>query len=441
MPPIPTLDRLQEQRQEQIDFVDHLLSQVDAGDGRDLVPAERANLDAARQRLAELDEQIRPLAEFEAMRETAVLPTGPRGGGRVRPVGGPGNTPPVYGSAGAYFVDYLATLTHKNHDLASIFGARAEAAGARVRAMREADAIQRATNQVTTDTPGILPTPVVGTVLNTVDASRPLITSLGPKSMTGIPGTQFSRPHITQHTIAGKQTTEKTPMVSQQMSIDPIQFPKETYGGWVNISRQDIDWTSPTAWDILVQDLADAYAKATEIATAAKFANATGMNGPITVASNDLTGWAAALYEAAALVYTGCGRLPDRLWVALDVWSKIGPVVDTARLVFPGAADGGAGESSLARFEGNMFELDRVVVPSLPDGTAIIGNSSMAEFYEERIGLLSAVEPSILGVEVAYGGYTAFGFLEEDGFTKLTAPTIPLTTTTRSTSKSNGTTA
>jgi len=41
MPPIPTLDRLQEQRQEQVDFVDHLLSQVDAGEGRDLVPAER----------------------------------------------------------------------------------------------------------------------------------------------------------------------------------------------------------------------------------------------------------------------------------------------------------------------------------------------------------------------------------------------------------------
>jgi hypothetical protein len=435
MPPIPTLDRLQEQRQEQVDFVDHLLSQVDAGEGRDLVPAERANLDAARQRLAELDEQIKPLAEFEAMRESAVLPAGPRGSGRVRPVGGPSNQLPVYSSAGTFIIDYLSTLSHKNGELANIFGERADAATARVRAMREADAFQRAANQITTDTPGILPVPVVGPVLNTIDASRPLITSLGPKSLTGIPGTQFSRPHITQHATAGKQSAEKTALPSQPMKIDPIQFAKETFGGSVNISRQDIDWTSPTAWDILVQDLADAYAVATEEATTAKFAAAANMNGPITVASNDLAGWAAALYEAAALVYQGCGRLPDRLWVALDVWSKVGPVVDTAKLVFPGAADGGSGESSLRRFEGNMFELDRVVVPSLPDGTAIVGSSAMAEFYEERIGLLSAVEPSILGVEVAYGGYTAFGFLEQDGFTKLTAPTVPLTTT-RSTSKS-----
>jgi len=167
------------------------------------------------------------------------------------------------------------------------------------------------------------------------------------------------------------------------------------------------------------------------------FGAGTGMNGPITVATDDLAGWAAALYEAASLVYRGCGRLPDRVWCSLDVWAKIGPLVDMNKLVFPGAASGGAGESSLARFSGNMFELDRIVVPTFPDGTCIVGASAMAEFYEQRIGLLSAVEPSILGVEVAYGGYTAFGFLEPDGFTKITAPTgLPLTTTR---SKSNST--
>jgi hypothetical protein len=219
------------------------------------------------------------------------------------------------------------------------------------------------------------------------------------------------------------------------MQIQPVNFPKETHGGWVNVSRQDIDWTSPTAWDILVQDLADAYSVDTETSTATAFSNTTGMNAPVTVATNDLEGWAAALYEAAAAVYRGCGRLPDRLWCALDVWAKVGPLTDTAKLVFPGMASGGAGESSLARFAGNMFELDRIVVPTFPDGTCIVGASAMSEFYEERIGLLSAVEPSILGVEVAYGGYTAFGFLEKDAFTPIVPPTIPLTTT-RSTSKS-----
>ena len=49
------------------------------------------------------------------------------------------------------------------------------------------------------------------------------------------------------------------------------------------------------------------------------------------------------------------------------------------------------------------------MVPTFPAGTCIVGPSSLYEAYEEVIGLLSVIEPSILGVQVAYGGYVAFG--------------------------------
>lgn len=434
------IESLEAQRAEQESFVDQLLAHA-TEEGRDLVPAEKANLESVSERIAAIDDQLAPLRKFESLRARSAESASRAFSGRTDEtrslgLGGGGFT---YASVGAYLVDHLATLGHKNAELRDIFSARTQAALARVRGVADQDAIQRAANQITTDTPGLLPTPVVGPVLNTIDANRPLVSSLGPKSLAGIPGTSFNRPRITQHATSGKQSAEKSALPSQPMKIMPVNFPKETHGGWVNISRQDIDWTSPTAWDILVQDLADAYAVDTETTIATAFAAGTGMNGPITVDSNDLSGWAAALYEAAALVYRGCGRLPDRLWCSLDVWSKVGPITDTAKLVFPGAADGGQGDSSLRRFEGNMFELDRIVVPTFPDGTCIVGASAMAEFYEERIGLLSAIEPSILGVEVAYGGYTAFGFLEPDGFTKITAPAAPLTAKT-TTTKSNGTT-
>jgi hypothetical protein len=51
------------------------------------------------------------------------------------------------------------------------------------------------------------------------------------------------------------------------------------------------------------------------------------------------------------------------------------------------------------------------VVPLFPAKTAIVGPDSLYEMYEEVIGLLSVIEPSILGVQVAYGGYVAFGTL------------------------------
>ena len=187
------------------------------------------------------------MAEFEALRESSAAPfAAPRQGGGAgrRPMTGQPAVP-AYASAGAFFVDHLATLRHKNNELAGIFGPRQEAAAARINAIRDSEAFQRAANQLTTDTPGILPVPVVGPVLNTIDASRPLVSSLGPKDMGNIPGTKFQRPHITQHATSGKQSAEKTALPSQPMKILPLEFLKETHGGWVNISRQDIDWTSP----------------------------------------------------------------------------------------------------------------------------------------------------------------------------------------------------
>src|SRR5262245_10851099 len=66
--PNAVLDRKRAEKADQLAFVDELLAKVEADGGRDLVEAEIKNLEAARGRIQELDEQIRPLAEHEAMR-------------------------------------------------------------------------------------------------------------------------------------------------------------------------------------------------------------------------------------------------------------------------------------------------------------------------------------------------------------------------------------
>ncbi|MGO5090739.1 hypothetical protein ACTQ43_14725, partial [Segatella copri] len=79
----PVLARLLAQRQQQLEFIDQLLAQIES-ENRDLVDAERSNITAARQRVEELDAQIKPLEEFEATRaahtETVsqAIPTAPR---------------------------------------------------------------------------------------------------------------------------------------------------------------------------------------------------------------------------------------------------------------------------------------------------------------------------------------------------------------------------
>jgi hypothetical protein len=323
---------------------------------------------------------------------------------------------PNYRSAGAFLVDYLRAagiMQRGNVDheaLARVQQARAVA------------------DQKTTDTPGILPTPIVGSVVDLIDATRPFITSVGGgKAMAGIPGTTFSRPKITQHVLVGVQAAgagEKTQLPSQKMTVSPVNFTKATYGGTVDISRQDIDWTEPSAWDILVKDLADVYAVQTETAAAAAFKTAAVGTG-VTVATNDLKGWTLALYTAGMHSYQGGLRMPDRIWCSLDVWAALGSLVDVARVAIPQdrvSEMGAPGTSTLANFAGDLLGLPRIVVPTFAAGTCIVGPSALYEVYEEVIGLLSVIEPSILGVQVAYGGYVAWGTLASSAFVPLTVP-------------------
>ena len=108
--PNAVLDRLLVQRQEQITFIDQTLDRVEA-EGRDLVDAETANLDAARQRIVELNAQIDPLEEFEKLRAAHEAAVGalPRPSGlaaQPRRVGGDDRRPD-YRSAGEYVVDLI----------------------------------------------------------------------------------------------------------------------------------------------------------------------------------------------------------------------------------------------------------------------------------------------------------------------------------------------
>src|SRR4029077_8687785 len=118
---------------------------------------------------------------------------------------------------------------------------------------------------------------------------------------------------------------------SRKMVVGGVPFTKVTKGGVVDISRQDMDWTVPSAWDILLADLAAVYGEEVENEAADDCAvKALAGTPAIAVAANTVAGWGAALYAAAARVYanTTPRRLPNRVWMSLDVWAAAGPVID-----------------------------------------------------------------------------------------------------------------
>ncbi len=418
------------------------------GARRDLSQTEQETLSRTRTRIGELDAQIRPLEEFEQLRSAgdAAARNYPRPTPAAQPGEGTARTglgaqthtrAHNYRTRGECIVDQLraapqhmggqsdpdarerllsAGVIYAGVADADIAVARANARDAANRLAN--DPSQARVTQVTGDTLGVLPVPIIGEVMNDVDAARPFIDSLGARPLA-FTGETFKRPVITQHTAVGKQTTQATStgVGSQKLVIGSVTFTKETWGGYLDVSRQDIDWTSPAAWDAILNDLQEQYALQTENAAGDAFAAAvtqtfedpSPLAGPRTLAN-----YITALYGAASLAYTGGGRLPDKIWASLDMWSSLGPLIEAQV-----STNQTPGTTSVGSFVGELLKLPRIVVPSFPNGTLIIGVSKWTEVYEERIGLLQAVLPSVFGVQVAYGGYVAYNTLKAGAFAKV----------------------
>ncbi len=423
------LQRLRGEKQACLDFVARTLDQAETGQ-RDLSDTEQETLKAQRERIGQLDPQIAQLEEFEQIRsqdrQTAETYRAAASGQQSQaPAGGQQRQsatyteprPTEYRTAGEFLADGWKAKNRSDQ------GALDRLAGAGVR-LEGGQLVRAALPHTTTaETPGLLPVPIVGEIMRNIDAARPFISSIGAKDLGGIPGSSFKRPYVSGSVTVGKQTAEKTEVSQGQFKVDSVTFSKDTYGGWTNVSRQDIDWTSPGVWDALLTDFMEIYGIKTEQAAATAFSTAvtavTGTKAAV-VASPTMNELVRGLYQAASAAYQGAGRLPDGIWVSLDQWALIGPLIDTLKLNSNGT---GGGDSSISSFTGNLLDVPRVVVPSLPAGSIIVGVKSRTEVYEDRIGFLSAVEPRVLGVELAYGGYMACGTLKPSAFAKVTFST------------------
>lgn len=433
------LQRMRDERQACLDFVERTLSELEKAEPkRDLSAAERETLKNQRDRVAELDEQIKPLEEFEKLREahqqtrSQYEPTNAPSGGEQRGGQPTGLGSPVttndrehkYRSAGEFLADAYKASPKAQRAGQQLDRSSVDNAAARLRSHGltvEGGALVRAAapHNTTEEVPGLLPVSIIGPIMSDVDAARPFISSIGARDLGGIPGLSFERPVVTQHVQVGKQATEKSTVANRQFEVDGVPFTKDTYGGWANVSRQSIDWTSPGVWDALMTDFIEQYGLETEKAAATAFATAVTQEVELETAaagSPTLQEVLKALYAAARESYQGSGRMPDMIWASLDWWETLGVIVDYLKAT---TAGNGGGDSDVQSFAGNLLRTPRIIVPSLPEKTLIVGVKSRTEVYEDRFGFLSVVEPKVFGVELAYGGYMASGTVKPAAFTKI----------------------
>lgn len=372
-------------------------------DGRDVTAPEMELFNRHKDRMAFLETQAMPLRDAarisaDSSRRSAELVEAfaiARNPGLV-----PGNV--EYRSFGAYAVDVWQAMQRGGDDSA-----------------RRLEMYHRAAaHQTTGDNPGLIPEQLLGPVLNFVDASRPIVATLGPRNL---PSGSFSRPHITQHTQVDKQTGEKTELASRKMIIGKIPVPVETFGGYVNVSMQNRDWSTPQVVDIVTSDLALQYAIETEAEAGAVFrAGATAGGGTGLPATPTAVDVGNALWSAIAQIV---GAVPGATgfasFVSPDVAAKIGPLfvpVNPANSLSTGFSAANFGSGTL----GTVAGVPIVMSPGLVAKTMLVVASVAAEVYEDRLGPLSVTEPSVLGVQVGYAGYFAPVIIEAGGIVGVT---------------------
>jgi HK97 family phage major capsid protein len=392
--------KVQAELEERQSALDHIL---ESANNRDVTDSELESMTKITDRMAVLNEQLgrlsgaakiagdsrQRIAEITSSFAVARNPSSAR------------NTPIEYRSAGEYINDWWQ-------------------AGTGIESARERLSLytRAAAHQTTADNLGIIPEPVVGGLLNYVDSSRPIVNALGPMP---VPGGRFIRPRVTQHTDVAKQTAEKAELVSRKMLIERVPVTMDTYGGYVNVSRQDIDWSVPQIMDLVVQDLAGEYAVETETVTATALKAAATAQTPALTATSTAAEVTAAVWKSAGSSYAamkGAGSLV--LAVSPDMMGAIGamfPPVNATNAQSSGFTAGSFGQGS----QGSVSGVQVVMSVALGTVTALMINTAAAEVYEQRIGALSVTEPSVLGVQVAYAGYFAAVVLTAAGIIKLTA--------------------
>lgn len=283
-------------------------------------------------------------------------------------------------------------------------------------------ALQAAAPDVTTsDTPGVLPLPIVQPVYNNFIGRRPVVDAIGAKAMPGS-GKVFIRPEVTTHVSMAAQSAENAALQSGTYVVTDNQVTKGTYGGYVNLSLQDEEWTDPAVVSLILDDMGRIYANTTDNVAADNLLAGVTQSAVLTDPTSPAE-WVSDIYAAASTILTNSnGNLPTHLFLSPNMYAALGQLVDTTgRPLFPEIGPMNAlGTANASTFGGMAFGLVTVVDRNFAADTVIVGDPSGFEIFEQQKGALTLESPSTLSRVLSFHGYFATLMIDNTKFVKLT---------------------
>lgn len=359
-----------------------------AEEGRDLTESEQETIKHARSRITELDTQIELLAgDLEMADETK---------NKLRMLDPSiASQPTHYRNAGEVLFDLL----HQSDSDSQIRFGKAMKRSAEHMGTAKADTIATAG-----DLGGLIVKPNVGAIVDPYPRGMPLANAIGlidaPNSL------HFMRPRIVDPNFAtgvAEQTKQKDELASKafEVTADPVAL--ATVGGYLNVSQQLIS-LQPGSLDLIIGHMNRRLANAIERSVAAALLAGIAAGQTVTPASASAADFLKAVYAAAAAYFAQTNELPT--WVAAGPlgWAYMGGLSDAAgRPMFPyiGAANAN-GQANASTFEmSGPAGLRPVVTPAIADNDLYVGGPDSLEAFIYRFPILEAVEPSVLGRQVA----------------------------------------
>jgi hypothetical protein len=248
---------------------------------------------------------------------------------------------------------------------------------------------------------GLYVVPVVGPVIDLYPSGQPFLTAIGKQPAPN--ALNFTRPRLVDDnftTGAAVQTLEKAELVSKKFDVKTDALTLDTVGGYLNISQQLMSLQS-SGWNIIVGQLQKRVAYQGEAGALTELAKTTA-HIPLAAGADSAT-VIAALFDAAALVYENTKELPTWIAYGPQGWAMLGSLCDAAgRPLFPFlGATNAAGSAALSDFNLGPLGLQQIVTPGIATTDLFMGNTVAMEAYSYSFPILEAIEPALMGRQVA----------------------------------------
>lgn len=368
-------------------------------DGRDLTENEQAMLAQFRSRVADIDKQLGLLAgDFTLDQETAANIAKWSG----QPV--QSTEPHQWRSVGEALWDYL----HKDSDReartriaqfeqlaqrSTSQAGRSSDSYIQLRAAQHMGTVAANTVPVAGGFGGLIVSPVSGPIIDVGYAGTPLLNLLGAQDAPSPFG--FSRPRIIDPHIdngAGPQAGgEKGELPSYKFDVNGENVSMQLAGGYLNVSQQVISWV-PGGWDLIIRQLTRRAQRAAEKAVATSL---TGTTNTVPLADPaDPAAVRAAFGAAAASVFDATGAMPTWLATGSAGWQALYALTNTD-------GDPVYDNLSISNVGGQATGLPEMALVKELGADYYLGNGFGVEVYRTNLPALEAVEPSVMGRQVA----------------------------------------